>query len=62
MQTERRYEAVNAPTRTEAEITASKEYWLKRHRECVEALGVSVARLTQLGIPIPGIEERIDIL
>lgn len=50
------YEAVEAPTRTEEQIRQAKEYWVKKHEENTRALGISAARLAQLGI---GIEERI---
>lgn len=60
----RQYEAVQAPTNTEAERQAAIDYWLKRHRENVTALGISATRLTQLGVAIPEVEAdlRLEIL
>lgn len=49
----RKYEAVKPTTRTEQEIEAAKAYWIKRHNELAIAIGISAARLIQLGIPIP---------
>jgi hypothetical protein len=52
----RKYEAVEAPTNTVEAKQAAIDYWVKRHRECVEALGISVTRLTQMGVAIPEVE------
>lgn len=64
MITKDRYKPVEPPTGTEAEKQAAIDYWLRRHREAVTALGVSVTRLTQLGVPIPEIEfdGRMDVI
>lgn len=56
-----RYEAVKPSTRTEQEIKAAKEYWIKRHLELSIALGISATRLAQLGIKVP-LEEGIDVI
>lgn len=59
-----RYEAVEAPTNTEEAIQAAREYWLARHREAAQAIGITSTRLAQLGVPIPLTEapERLDLL
>jgi len=57
-----RYEAVKAPTNTDAEKARAIEYHLKIHHECVIALAQSALRLHQLGVPIPKIEIHPDQL
>lgn len=62
--TKRRYEAVEAPTNTEEAKQAAIDYWLARHREAAQAIGITSTRLAQLGVPIPLTEapERLDLL
>lgn len=65
--TKRKYEAVQAPTRTDAEIAKAKEYHIKQYHQCVIALAVAALRLEQLHVPIPLVEIdplqlRLDVL
>lgn len=58
-----RYEAVKAPTNTEAEIAKAVEFRLKYYHECVIALGVATSKLMELNIPIPEVlPESQDVL
>lgn len=57
-----RYESVQAPTRTDAEMAKAREYHIKQYRACVLALAVAALRLEQLRVPIPLVEIDPDQL
>lgn len=48
--TNRRYEAVEAPTNTVEAIEASRAFWLKKYAEAALAKAVAKLRCDQLGI------------